>query len=278
VHSDFRAYPSLMHPIEHLRHVARSRPIDETELTREAAIALGSMRARGPDLVVACRRIVERHPQVGPLWWLCSRLLTSDRPNDLAWEIADEIDADRTANVLASHLAEDATVLTIGWPAVTGAALTGRGDVRVLCADSRHEASAFLRQLERAGVECDPVPAESLARAIAAADLVLLDGVAASSQRILAPIGSHVVAAVAASLGVPVWCTVGLGRRLPVEYVDAIAGMVVDAADPFEIDIDDLPVALISCVVSAACISSDPVSALRAECALAPELLRSSPI
>jgi hypothetical protein len=267
-----------MHPIEHLRHVARSRPIDETELVREAAVALGSMRARGPDLVVACRRIVERHPQVGPLWWLCSRLLTSDRPSDLAWEIADEIDADRTASVLAGALADDITVLTIGWPAVSGAGLTGRGDVRVLCADSRHEASAFLRQLERAGVECDPVPAESLARAIAASDVVLLDGVAASQRRILAPIGSHVVAAVAASVGVPVWCTLGLGRRLPVEYVDAIAEMIVDAADPFDLDVDDLPIQLVSRVVTAAGLATDVANALRAECALAPELLRSSPI
>jgi hypothetical protein len=180
--------------------------------------------------------------------------------------------------VLAGALADDATVLTIGWPAVSGDALTGRGDVHVLCADSRHEASSFLRQLERAGVECDPVPAESLARAMAAADVVLLDVVAASPRRILAPIGSHVVAAVAASVGVPVWCTLGLGRRLPVEYVDAIATMVVDGADPCDVDVDELPVALISRLVSVDGIADTSSAALRPDCALAPELLRSSPV
>jgi hypothetical protein len=267
-----------MHPIEHLRHVARSRAIDETELVHEAAIALGSMRADGPDLVVACRRIVERHPQIGALWWLCSRLLISDHPTRLAWQIADEIAADPTSRVVASHIPDDATVLTIGWPAVAGAALLRRGDARVLCADSRHDASGFLRQLERADVECEPIPAEMLARAVAIADIVLLDGVAASPQRVLAPIGSHVVAAVAASVGVPVWCTLGLGRRLPTDYVDAIAERVVDRSDPFDLDIDELPLPLISHVVTADGASSDPADALHPECAFAPELLRSSPI
>ncbi len=76
--------------------VARGR---RAELVREAAIALGSMRADGPDLVVACRRIVERHPEIGALWWLCARLLISDDPSRLAWQIADEIGADPTPRV-----------------------------------------------------------------------------------------------------------------------------------------------------------------------------------
>jgi hypothetical protein len=169
-------------------------------------------------------------------------------------------------------------VLTIGWPETSGEALSGRGDVRVLCADSRHEASGFLRMLERSGVDCEPVPPESLARVMVGADIVLLDAVAGSPRRVLAPIGSRVVAAVAADVGVPVWCTSALGRRLPAEYVDAIAELVIDGADPFDTDLDELPVPLISRLVSTDGISDDPVAALRAECALAPELLRSSPI
>ena len=31
-------------------------------------------------LVVACRRIVERHPTSGPLWWFCASLLTASDP------------------------------------------------------------------------------------------------------------------------------------------------------------------------------------------------------
>jgi translation initiation factor 2B subunit (eIF-2B alpha/beta/delta family) len=180
--------------------------------------------------------------------------------------------------VLASALPDGATVLTIGWPAVAGAALLRRGDARVLCADSRHEASAFLRQLERADVECDPVPPESLARAAAISDVVLLEGVAACSGRVLAPIGSHVVAAVAADLGVPVWCALGIGRRLPAEYVDAIAERVVADTKSFDVDIDELPVGLVSHVATRDGVSSELGSALRPECSFTPELLRASPI
>ena len=30
--------------------------------------------------MIACRRIVERHPEVGPLWWMCARLADLGRP------------------------------------------------------------------------------------------------------------------------------------------------------------------------------------------------------
>jgi hypothetical protein len=271
-------YPALVHPIEHLRHVARSRAVDETELVREAAIALGSMRTSGPDLVVACRRILERHAEIGSLWWLCARLLMSAEPSRLAWQIAGEVESDPTPRVVAAALPDDVTVVTIGWPAVAGAALMRRGDVRVLCADSRHEASGFVRMLERADIECEPIPAESLARAVAAADLVMIEGIAACQRRVLAPVGSHVLAAVAAHLDTPVWCALGLGRRLPCEYVGAIAGRVLAGCESFDGDLDDLPIGLLSHVATADGVSADIIAGLQPECAYAPELLRSSPI
>lgn len=258
--------------------MARSRHGDEAELVTEAAIALGSMRASGPDLVIACRRMVERHPELGSMWWLCSRLLTASDPTRMAWHLADELREERTARAVATALPDDATVLTIGWPAVAGEALVRRGDARVLCADSRHEASAFMRLLERSGVESDPVPAESLARAIAMCDLVLLEPVAGSPDRVLAPIGSHVVAAVAADVGVPVWCVLGLGHRLPVEYVHAIADRVVVAPPDFDTDVDELAVRGITHVATADGVTTDVRAALQPECSFAPDLLRASPI
>jgi hypothetical protein len=267
-----------MHPIEHLRYVARSRAVDESELVREAAIALGSMHTSGPDLVVACRRIVERHAQIGAMWWLCARLLMSSEPTRLAWQIADEVESDPTPRAIAAALPDDATVVTIGWPAVAGAALMRRGDARVLCADSRHEASGFVRMLERADIACDPIATESLARAVTAADLVLIEGIDACSRRLLAPVGSHVLAAVAAHLDTPVWCALGIGRRLPGEYVDAIAERALAGCESFEADIDDLPIGLVSHVATAERVSADVPAALQPECSYAPELLRSSPI
>jgi hypothetical protein len=86
-----------------------------------------------------------------------------------------------------------------------------------------------------------------------------------------------VVAAVARSVETPVWLTVASGCRLPVEYVDAIGKQVVDVATSWDLDVDDLPLDLISHVASADGVSSDAVGALRPDCPFAPELLRFSP-
>lgn len=266
-----------MHPIEHLRYVARAKGADASSLVREAATALASLRADHANLVIAGRRIVERHPEAGPLWWMCARLLTSDDPVEAAWEIAATIDDDPTPHHVAASIPDDATVVTIGWPDVAGAGLMLRGDVLVWCADSQHEASGFLQRLERFDVECEPLPSEAMARAAAAADLVVVEAVAASPDRVLAPVGSHVLAAVANSVSTPVWLVAGIGRRLPPEYVDAIATRVLAEPDAWDHDADDLPVGLVTHVVNEDGLTSDITAGLSATCPFAPELLRSSP-
>lgn len=260
-----------MHPIEHLRYVARARGADASSLVRESATALASLRTDPANLVIACRRIVERHPEVGPLWSMCARLLTSDDPTSLAWSIADEIDDDATARRLAAAFDDDMTLLTIGWPDVAGEAIMRRGNVSVLCVDSLHEASGFLQRLERFDVEAEPVPAEYLARAAVSADAVLIEARAACPCRVLAPVGAHVVAAVARSVDRPVWLVVGHGTRLPTPYVDAIAQRVVTGG--WDGEVDDVPLDLVTHVASADGLSDDVRAALRPDCPLAPELL-----
>ena len=271
------AYRTSVHPIEHLRYVARAQGADSSSLVREAASALGSLRADHPDLVIACRRIVERHPEVGPLWWMCARLLTADDPHELAFTIADEVDDDPATHRIAASFEDGATVLTIGWPEVAGAALMRRGNVDVLCADSRHEASGFMQRLERFDISCEAVPTESLARAAHEADVVVVEATAASAHRVIAPVGSHVLAAVARSVGTPVWLATGIGTRLPAEYVDAIGELVIDAAPSWNLGVDDLPLELVTHVVGADGLFDDVVAALRPDCPFAPELLRFSP-
>jgi hypothetical protein len=266
-----------VHPIEHLRYVARARGADAGSLAREAATALGTLRADHANLVIASRRIVERHPEVGPLWWLCARLLTSDDPSSLAWELADELDDDTPARAISAAIPDETTVLTIGWPDVAGAALMRRGDVTVFCADSRHEASSFMQRLERMDVVCEPIPAESLARAAAAADVVMIEAVAASPDRVLAPIGSHVVAAVASSVNTPVWLVTGTGRRLPHQYVDEMADRVLGSSAVWDLDVDDVPISLVTHVASVDGVVEITPAALRPDCPFAPELLRTSP-
>lgn len=271
-----------MHPIEHLRYVARARGVDPISLARETAIALGSLRADPANLVIACRRIVERHPEAAPLWWLCSHLLTAEDPTEMAWTLIDQLDDDPAPNAIATALPDEAVVLTIGWPITAGEALMQRGDVTVWCADSDHQASSFMQRLERSDVACDPIPVENLARAVGLADIVMIDAAAVSSERLLTPIGSHVLAAVARSVGTPVWLAVGLGRRLPAHYVDEIAGRVGIQAGSrdvvLDVVLDDLPLDLVTHVASCDGLSDLVGRALSPDCPFTPELLRRSPI
>ncbi len=75
-----------MHPIEHLRFLARSNDPDPDWLVPEAADALVALAHDRAGLVLACRKLVERQPVCGPLWWLCAQVLTAVDPRTAARE------------------------------------------------------------------------------------------------------------------------------------------------------------------------------------------------
>src|SRR5262245_41181947 len=87
----------LVHPIERLRYVARSSGAPMAVLVRETAGALGGLGFDPAGLVTACRRVLDRHPTAGPLWWLAARVLTSvGDPDEEGWRCAEELDDDTT--------------------------------------------------------------------------------------------------------------------------------------------------------------------------------------
>ena len=261
-----------MHPIEHLRYVARSGSADTAALLREAAYGFGSFDFDSAGMLVACRRIIQRHPHCGPLWWFCSHLLIADDPSTAAWNLIDEFEADPTAKLLAAKMPDGATVLVIGWPDVGGQALFRRGDIRVLVADSQHEASSFMQRLERFDVPCEPIPNEALARASEHADLVLIDALLVSRTQVVSQIGSAVVAAVARACGTDVWLAAGLGRRLPERYVDA-AALAGGDVDPWHGTTDVFDIALVDQVATPVGVGDRTESLNTTDCSALPELL-----
>ena len=262
-----------MHPIERLRYVARARGADAESLVRETAGALRGLGLDMSGLVVACRRIVERHPTSGPLWWLCARMLTSADPLAAGRAAVDEIEGDDTIDELAAALPDGATVVTIGWPDLVGMALARRGDVRVLVVDAAHKGSSFVQRLERLEIDCELVPTEAASIAVAAADLVLIEADALDGSDVIAATGSSLLAAAAGLHGTPVWCVAGCGRRLPTPMIRAIVDRVGQGAiDPWSRDVESLPMSLVSHVVGPH--GRLPASTVRAECEMAPELLR----
>ncbi len=165
-----------MHPIERLRYVARSSGAPMSILVRETAGALGGLGFDPAGLVTACRRVLDRHPTAGPLWWLAARVLTTvGDPDEEGWRCADEMEDDPTVEELVHALPTDATVCVLGWPELAGEALARRGDAEVLAVDALDEGSGLVRRLRYEGVDAVDVPVTGLAAAVVSADLVLLE-------------------------------------------------------------------------------------------------------
>ena len=270
-----------VHPIEHLRYVARAQGADPTALVEETAHALGSLHFDPSGLVVACRRIVERHPFTGALWWLCANVSTSAEPFEAVWELAEEIRSDPTGAELAAALADDAVVATIGDPDVVAAGLIRRGDVRVLALDAHHTATSFVRRLERYDVDVEPVEAGVAGLVCRHADVVLVEALAVDSGRAVVPAGSSTIAAAARTWGTDAWLVAGVGRRLPAGFVDAMVAKVdalAEEIDPWDLDVEVIPTSMFTHVVGPHGRVPMGPPAIVAECPMAPELLRPSPI
>lgn len=234
-----------MHPIERLRHVARAQGSPVDDVFRAAAASLAGFSDDPVALVTACRRLIERHPENGPVWWLCARVLTAGDPGDESWRCLDAWVADRTPAELGHALPDGASVALVGSPDRFIAALAGRGDIRVTVVDVEGDSYGFARRLDAVDVVADTADVARLGAAVAAADVVLLDAAAVGPDAALAAPGSWPVAAVAHTSGVPVWLVAGVGRvispgtwpavteraggstsvdRVPGELVDRVVG------------------------------------------------------
>ncbi|MGI8662304.1 MAG: hypothetical protein ACR2LQ_03720 [Acidimicrobiales bacterium] len=266
-----------MHPIERLRYVARSTGAPQEVLVRETAAALASLGFDPPGLVTACRRILDRHPLSGPLWWLSARVLTAHDPMDEAWRAADEITGDDTPGTLAYALPDDATVCVVGWPDVIGEALPRRGDIEVLVVDALGEGSGFVRRLLASDVDAVDVPVAGLGAAVAASDLVLLEttAVGPTGTAAVCVAGSLAAAATAAHAGVPVWLAAGVGRMMPKRMWEALAARLDSMGDPWDLDDELVPLALFTKVAGPGGVEELAAALRRVDCPIAPELFRS---
>lgn len=90
-----------MHPIERLRYVSRAGWAGASALGEEAAYALAGLAEHEPAaLVPACRRLLERNPWCGPLWWVAARILTGGDAFDEAADCVELLDDDPTEELL----------------------------------------------------------------------------------------------------------------------------------------------------------------------------------
>ncbi len=248
-------------------------------LVRETAGALRGLGFDPAGLVVACRRIVERHPTSGPLWWLCATVLAAPDPYRCASALADDLEADPTPDVLVEALPDDATVCVVGWPDLIGEALLRRGDATVLVVDTDDDgmgSAAFVRRLQRAEVDAEIVPAGGLAAAVLSSDLVVVEALAVNETDLLANTGSRALASVGYCAEVPVWAVVGRGRCLPAALFEAMGQRPADVRMPWDAVAEYVPLALTHWVVGPRGAVPTGDATLTPECPMSYELLRSS--
>jgi hypothetical protein len=263
-----------MHPIERLRYVARSSGADPAVLVREAAGGLLGLGVDPSGIVTACRRIVDRHPTVGPLWWLAARVLTAPDGRTEARRSAAEIAGDTTGDVLADALADDARVCVLGWPSIAGDVLARRGDCSAFVVDVLDEGSGLVRRLQRADVEVDEVGPSGLGAAVRASTVLLLEASAIGPTGALVVAGSLAAASVARVAGVPVWLIGGVGRLLPGRMWEALVDRVDDMGERWELEDDIIPLDLIDMIVGPLAAESAAAALARTDCPIAPELFR----
>ena len=106
---------AAVHPIERLRYVARAGWGAPDVLAAEAAWALADLAVReGPAVLPACRRLLDRHPGCGPMWWVAARILTSGDPVNEGERCADALETDETEELLEQALAPGARLVRRG--------------------------------------------------------------------------------------------------------------------------------------------------------------------
>ena len=267
-----------MHPIEHLRYVARATGADPVLVAREAASALAEMyRSEPAALVPACRRLVERHLAAGPVWWLSARMLGADDPVEGARAATRELDRDLTADHLAELLPDTATVVIVGWPDVSVEALRSRGDLEVLVVDSRGEGAALVRRLVDRGTEAQLIPDSGAGPAVAVSDVVLIEAMAGGPGGVLAAPGSLAAAAVAASRRIPVWAVTGVARVLPERLWESLlARLDASGEEPWERAGEVVPAELLSQVVATGGAAEVGAGLTTTTCPAAAELFRAA--
>lgn len=234
-----------MHPIERLRAVARAREVDQALLAREAASVLGAFAGDLPGLLTSCRRLLDRHPLAGALWWTCARLLAAGDVRAEARAIEDDL---------------------TGEPATTSLSLDLPGGAVVAVVPDAAGGSELVYELN--GWRDDIVVAHDPGALHAPRDeprVLLVEAGAAGPDRFVAPEGTGDEIVAARDAGVPVWLVVDVGRRLPPALFEAVvsrAGRLPPGSDR-------------AAEVVAIAEAERVVEPRRIDCPVPPELLRS---
>jgi hypothetical protein len=260
-----------MHPIERLRWIARDHDEAPTTLAVEAAWAISELALDDPPAVVtACRRLVESHVTVGPLWWVAATLLVASDPDQAARRAVNELYSDPTAELLAAGLDERLfgdEPIVVACPAETVLeACSHRPSAVVRVVGSSPGLRAEVRRFGALVSEASGWEFDEAEQAVEGAAVVLVEALAAGSRGVLVKAAAAPLAQAAHDASVPLWGVAGVGRVLHDRLLGEVmrrAGDDIELIEPGALDLVAGPSGLES-----------PLGALgRLGCPPAPELL-----
>lgn len=217
-----------MNAAEWLRSVAHRA--DHDVIAAEAAEALAWFAEQPATLVVACRRLLAHHPASGPLWWLCSTVLTAPDGVAAAHDAGARLAADRTAERLDAALpllGEREVVVVAGWPAAVDRALAARPDVEAVAV--RLPGVDPTPRVRRRTTDAAVRVVDVWELEVVEPGIALVAAEAYGAGRALVPSGTSELLD-ALSARVPVWLVGGVGRALPARVLDALEEAALHSA------------------------------------------------
>lgn len=196
----------------------------------EAAQSLAACANDPAALLTSARTLLKHQPDVGQLWWLCSKLLTALDPREAAWACVDELRSPEMSRALAAEIPDGSRVCVVGAPVQTTRALRRRGDVSVLVVEVDGAGYFVERELSDAEVECETVEAHRIGAAVEHSDLVIVEPEALGEASALLGPGNVPAIATGKLTHTPVWLVCGPGQRLPERFCQAIVERVIEPA------------------------------------------------
>lgn len=230
-----------MHPIERLRWIARAEDEPAASLASEAAWTLAELAQQEPTaLLTACRRLLDRHPACGPMWWVSARLAAADDPVEVARRAAAELCSDTTPDRLAKALrasltATDVVVLSVPVElSLASLAASKPYPIRVLGVP--WSLRRAMRVLSELASDVTGWSSGEEQEALEGASVLLVEALAAGPRAVLVDPGVGRAIQAALDGSVPTWIVIGAGRALPGRLFDAAAERAADAADEVALD------------------------------------------
>lgn len=232
-----------MHPIERLRVLARDDEVPHAELAAETAGALAALGDDSRGMLAACRQMLARHPEAGPLWWACARMLSADDPEAEARAIRRNLADDAVGLSLALDLPQGIEVAIIGWSPLVNELAGRREDLKLNISwtggltfveanlDTFHDPS-----LETYDPDIDDrvfdLKSHELVRSVERCEVLLVDVWVAGDKAFFSSARNKEAMVAAHRCGTEAWAMVGVGRRLPEPLFEVVRQRIRTTATP----------------------------------------------